>query len=293
MWRALCLLVLTILPGAARAQEGTSCSTGTHGPVQCIRPAEFAVDTCQAIAAFAAHNAIDPHFFARLIWQESRFDPNALSPANARGIAQFIDGTAALRGLRDSNNPAEALEYAAEYLGDLIDRFGNPGLAAVAYNGGEARAAGLIAGTGGLARETIDYVRIITGLPAEVWRDAPPDAPDFRLQGDMAFLPACRDMAVNRSYTAFTPPPPDYAPWGVQLAYGRTMEEARAAFDRRATACRDTLADLPLDLIFTRNRVSGRAGFYMARVGAQTSRDANGLCNAIREQGCTCAVYRN
>ncbi|SHF33048.1 Sporulation related domain-containing protein [Loktanella atrilutea] len=293
MLRALCLVLLVCLPGLARADPGTLCSTGRFGAVQCIRPAHFVHDTCQAIDAFARHNALDPAFFARLIWQESRFDPNALSPARARGIAQFIDSTAQLRGLRDSYNPAEALEYSAQYLGDLVRRFGNPGLAAVAYNGGEARAEGLVAGTGGLARETVDYVQIVTGLTAETWRDSPPEDPDFRLQGDTPFQPACRDMARNRNYTQFKPPAPSYAPWGVQLAFGRTEAAARTAFDRRARACSGTLAGKQLDLIFTRNRVSGRKGYYMARIGAQSSREANGLCNTIRRQGCTCAVYRN
>lgn len=293
MLRFAFLIFSLCLPGLARAEQGTLCSTGRFGAVECIRPAHFVYDTCQAIANFATQNALDPGFFARLIWQESRFDPNALSPARARGIAQFIDSTAALRGLRDSLNPAEALEYSAQYLGDLTRRFGNPGLAAVAYNGGESRAEGLIAGTGGLARETVDYVQIITGMTAEVWRDAPPDAPDFRLQGDMPFQVACQDMALNRRYTQFKPPEPTYAPWGVQLAFGRSEREARAAFDRRAQPCKTRLADRPLDLIFTRNRVSGRKGYYMARVGAQSSREANLLCNRIREDGCTCAVYRN
>lgn len=276
-----------------RAEGGTLCSTGRFGHVQCIRPVHFVHDTCQAIDAFARENNLDPGFFARLIWQESRFDPNALSPARARGIAQFIDSTAELRGLRDSYNPAEALEFSAQYLGDLVRRFGNPGLAAVAYNGGETRASGLIAGTGGLARETVDYVQIITGQTAETWRDSPPDAPDFRLQGDKPFRAACHDMARNRTFTQFKPPAPTYAPWGVQLAFGTTESAARAAFDRRAQACAGTLAGQQLDLIFTRNRVSGRKGYYMARVGAATSRAANQLCNTIRKQGCTCAVYRN
>lgn len=293
MLRIVCLFLMLCLPAAVRAEQGTLCSTGRFGPVQCIRPTHFVFDTCQAIDSFATVNALDPGFLARLIWQESRFDPNALSPARARGIAQFIDSTAQLRGLRDSLNPAEALEYAAQYLGDLVRRFGNPGLAAVAYNGGESRAEGLIAGTGGLARETVDYVQIITGMTAEDWRDAPPEEPDFRLQGAMPFQAACRDMASNRRYTQFKPPEPAYAPWGVQLAFGRSERDARIAFDRRAQACRSTLADRQLDLIFTRNRVSGRKGFYMARVGAQSSREANLLCNQIREEGCTCAVYRN
>ncbi len=53
----------------------------------------------------------------------------------------------------------------------MAERYGNLGLAAVGYNGGERRAEGLIAGTGGLMRETVDYVAIITGLSMRIgWK---------------------------------------------------------------------------------------------------------------------------
>ncbi|MFZ3580796.1 lytic transglycosylase domain-containing protein [Loktanella sp. DJP18] len=276
-----------------RAEGGTLCSTGRFGHVQCIRPAHFVHDTCQAIDAFAQVNDLDPAFFARLIWQESRFDPNALSPARARGIAQFIDSTAQMRGLRDSLNPAEALEYSAQYLGDLVRRFGNVGLAAVAYNGGEARAAGLIAGTGGLARETIDYVRIITGKSAETWRDAPPADPDFRLQDGVPFRAACHDMARNRAFSRFTPPAPVYAPFGIQMAYGLTEAAARRSFRNITRQCATAVSKEELQIVFVRHRVLGRNGYYAARLAAETGRTGNQTCNKLREQGCLCAVYPN
>ena len=114
----------------AEGEAGALCSNGAFGHVQCIRPAHFVHDTCQALEVFATQHGLDPHFFARLIWQESRFDPNALSPADARGIAQFIPSTAKLRGLTDPYNAADALEHSAEYLAEMVERFGNEGLAA-------------------------------------------------------------------------------------------------------------------------------------------------------------------
>ncbi|ETX27109.1 transglycosylase [Roseivivax isoporae LMG 25204] len=287
-------LALDVLPSRAPAAEpGTLCSTGKWNQVMCIRPAHFVYDTCQAIGYFARENGLDPGFFARLIWQESRFDPNALSPADARGIAQFIDGTAALRGLRESYNPAAALEHSAQYLGELVRRFGNPGLAAVAYNGGEARAEGLVAGTGGLARETVDYVQIVTGLTAEDWRDDPPEAHDFRLQPGMPFEPACHDLARNRRMTAYPPPEPAQAPFGVQVAYGLSERAARREFDTRTRACRSVADTAPLELVHVRNRVSGRKGYVMARLGQDTAEGAHDLCRRLKAAGCICAVYRN
>jgi hypothetical protein len=100
-------------------------------------------------------------------------------------------------------------------------------------------------------------------------------------------------VAHNRTYRQFKPPAPTYAPRGLQLAYGKTKSQARAAINRRAQACRGMLAGKPVNLIFTGNRVSGRQGYYMARMGAQSWREAKRLRNDIRRQGCTCAIYTN
>src|ERR1700749_1261710 len=101
-------------------------------------------------------------FFARLIWQESHFNANAVSYAGAEGIAQFMPATGRFNGLQNAYNPAEALWRSARYLSQLRQKFGNLGLAAAAYNGGEGAAARFIAGTGYLAVQTLDYVEIIT-----------------------------------------------------------------------------------------------------------------------------------
>lgn len=290
------LVLLLLLPAPTRADPGTMCSAGAFGHVQCIRPAHFVHDTCQAIEVFAREHALDPGFFARLIWQESRFDPNALSHANAMGIAQFIASTARLRGLIDPYNPAEALEYSAEYLGELRRRYGNHGLAAVAYNGGERRADGLVARTGGLARETVDYVKIITGLPAETWRDAPPEVPDFRLDGDVAFKQACETMARTRRLTAYPkqePGKPAIRKWGVQMAFGTTRKRALAMYEQRAGKCRAVIDGQIPDLVWEKSRASPKGGYFMARLGRDTRDGAWTLCRKLKARGCLCAVFRN
>ncbi|MFZ5962778.1 transglycosylase SLT domain-containing protein [Thalassococcus sp. BH17M4-6] len=287
------LVMLCGLLGPARADPGVMCSSGKWGHVHCIRPQHFVHDTCQAIEVFARANGLDPGFFARLIWQESRFDPNALSPANARGIAQFIDSTAALRGLRDSYDPALALEHSADYLGEMAQRYGNQGLAAVGYNGGERRAEGLIAKTGGLARETIDYVQIITGLTAEDWRDAPPESHDFRLQKDKAFRPACYDLARNRRLTAYPRPEPKIKPWGVQVAFGTSKASAKQKLEARTRRCTGLLKGETVDYVYEKSRASPRGGYYMARIGRNDRDAAWKYCARLKASGCLCAVYRN
>ena len=68
-----------------------------------IRRSRRLIDrVCDLIEAHADQNGLPKDFFARLIWKESRFDPNAVSPVGAEGIAQFMPGTAKMRGLANS-----------------------------------------------------------------------------------------------------------------------------------------------------------------------------------------------
>ncbi|MEM6303555.1 MAG: lytic transglycosylase domain-containing protein [Pseudomonadota bacterium] len=288
---ALLLCLLACAPAWAEPPR-EACSTGKWGHVHCIRMAHYVYDTCNAIDIFARRHGLNREFFARLIWQESRFDPNALSPANARGIAQFIPSTAQLRGLKDPYNPADALEHSAQYLAEMVARYGNEGLAAIGYNGGERRAEGFLQG-GGLARETINYVPIITGLTAEDWRDNPPKDHDMRLSRDKPFLPGCYEMAQNRRLTPLARPEGRFSPWGVQLAFGRTKNQARAAFDRQTARCRGAVRREKPEFVPVKHRIRGKQGYVMARIGRRSREDADRLCNRIRRAGCVCAVYAN
>jgi soluble lytic murein transglycosylase-like protein len=91
---------------------------------------------CAALDRSASQNDLPLDFFTRLIWQESRFNPFSVSRAGARGIAQFMPGTAHRIGLSDPFDPIEALPKSAELLRDLRTKFGNLGLAAAAHNAG-------------------------------------------------------------------------------------------------------------------------------------------------------------
>lgn len=261
--------------------------------MQCIREAHFVFDTCQMLQISARRHYLDPGFFARLIWQESRFDPNALSPANARGIAQFIDSTAALRGLKDSYNPAESIERSAQYLSYLKQENGNLGLAAMAYNGGEGRAFGFMAGNVGLPQETRDYVQIITGLSAETWRNDPPAEHDFRLSKTKPFLPACYELARKRRISQLKPPGARYAPWGVQVGFGRSEKGAKAQYKRVTQNCRGLINKHKVELVPVQNRVSGRKGYWMVRLAQAQKSSAIKLCGQLRRQNCACRVYKN
>src|ERR1700749_3456554 len=47
-------------------------------------------DICRALEQDAAENELPVEFFARVIWQESRFNAQAVSNKGAEGIAQFM-----------------------------------------------------------------------------------------------------------------------------------------------------------------------------------------------------------
>ena len=80
-----------------------------NGLSLCIRAGTYNHDLCTAIEQVANYSSLPPDYFARLLWRESRFRAYAISPKGALGIAQFMPGTATLRGLTDSTDILEAL----------------------------------------------------------------------------------------------------------------------------------------------------------------------------------------
>jgi hypothetical protein len=154
---------------------------------------------CQMLESAAQANHLPVEFLVRLIWQESRFRPDAVGPITrtgerAQGIAQFMSSTAAERHLLQPFDPMEALPKSAEFLAELRDEFGNLGLAAAAYNAGPQRVREFIAGSRHLPLETQNYVLAVTGHPVDDWlKPVDPGA----IQGtDRAVVP-CRDFAAS------------------------------------------------------------------------------------------------
>jgi len=135
--------------GSVSAQVGADAPSAGHPevdqkavPTEPQRPTAnppTADDVCRTLEEAAAENGLPVEFFARVIWQESRFNARAVSPKGASGIAQFMPQTAGWHGLADPFDPIEALRHSAGYLRELRNRFGNLGLAAAAYNAGPGR----------------------------------------------------------------------------------------------------------------------------------------------------------
>lgn len=113
------------------------------------------------IAELAARFDLSPSLLEALVWQESRWRENAVSPVGARGLAQLMPGTARYLGV-DSNDPFQNLEGGARYLREQLDRFdGDLEKALAAYNAGPGR----VERARGVPniRETQNYVAAIMG----------------------------------------------------------------------------------------------------------------------------------
>jgi hypothetical protein len=269
-----------------------SCFALAEDPV-CIREASYTEDVCRAISIFADHWSLPEAFFARLIWQESRFDPQAISPAGAQGIAQFMAGTARLRALENPFDPAPALAKSAEYLRDLELKYGNLGLAAAAYNSGEGRISRLVDIGGGLPLETRQFVSIITGRPIDYWLGSAADAVDYALHPERDFHDACIEMAKAVPMPDFGPPSSAWQPWGVLIAQNFSRNIAVESFQRAQARYGKILASEPLMLITVRNLSLGTRLRYSAMVGRQSRREAEQLCRALVSAGGNCIVQKN
>jgi hypothetical protein len=260
----------------------------------CIGQADYFRDVCRALSLYARAWRLPEGYFARLIWQESRFDANAISTAGAEGIAQFIPSTARLRGLANPFDPTEALARSAEYLRFLADKFGNLGLAAAAYNSGENRIERYKrSGGGALPAETEDYVAIITGASPATWLDAPPQRLDYSLSKERSFEPACIEMARTAPMPRLGPPPGRWHPFGVLIAQDFSAAVARRIYERVKARHPDLLENEELMLLTGRNRSFGTRLRHFAMIGRDTREQAIELCRRLTAEGGICTVKKN
>lgn len=91
------------------------------------------------MAAVACEAGVPTHLFDALVTQESRYNPAALSPKGAIGLAQLMPGTARSLGVSDPWNVVQNLRGGARYLRRQLDEFGRYDLALGAYNAGPGR----------------------------------------------------------------------------------------------------------------------------------------------------------
>jgi soluble lytic murein transglycosylase-like protein len=155
---------LATATAATSAPTATTASAGLMSVGASELPAD--VPFGAEITAAAKKHGVDPALLAGLVKQESGFNPNAGSPAGARGLTQLMPGTAAGLGVSNVLDPAQNLDGGAKYLRQQLDAFGGDVTRALAaYNAGP----GAVQRYGGVPpyAETQNYVRIVQANAAQ------------------------------------------------------------------------------------------------------------------------------
>jgi soluble lytic murein transglycosylase-like protein len=249
-------------------------------------------DICRAIEQDAAENGLPVEFFARVIWQESRFNALAVSSKGAQGIAQFMPATADYRGLIDPFDPIEALKNSASYLRDLKAQFGNLGLAAAGYNAGPGRVAAWLAGRRALPAETRNYVAIITGWTADEWASPkPPETSETTIpQG----IPCTRLANLILSPKEQAQRIAAYVPrWGMQLAASWSESTAWSIYRMIQKKYTSLIGDREPIVIRSRGIGLGTAMRYNIRIGDDDRGYLERFCTKLMAAGGACVVLRN
>ncbi|MGJ4730923.1 transglycosylase SLT domain-containing protein [Luteimonas sp. SDU101] len=105
----------------------------------------FPIHHADVIQREARKNGLDPAWVAAEIRAESTFNPNARSPADARGLMQVLPSTGAAvarrlglpwNGAQDLYDPATNIAIGTAYLREKEEMYGKPYVAIAAYNAG-------------------------------------------------------------------------------------------------------------------------------------------------------------
>jgi len=283
-------------------EEQQTAAPAQPAPAPEAKPGEATESICLLIESAALANGLPVEFFARVIWRESHYNPNAVGPLTrsgqrAQGIGQFMPGTAAERRLLDPFDPVEALPKSAEFLRDLRGQFGNLGLAAAAYNAGPQRIRDWLSGRRALPRETRNYVQAVTGRGADEWaalgatpreQKNPPAPPCNELNVIIKRAPNTFVAELERRVTEGVA-----SPWGVQLSAGFSRGKVLAVYADMERKYRTVLAGHDPVIIRARLLSRGTNAFYQVRAGAGTRGEADKLCAGLRAAGGHCLVLRN
>ncbi len=141
---------------AALPAAPTLATTGPAAPTTGAGAGAGATPYAELFSAAGARHGVPPALLSAVAEIESGFNPDAVSPAGARGLMQFMPQTAAGMGV-DPSDPASSVDGAARLLRSHLDRFGSWELALAAYNAGP----GAVTRHGGIPpfTETQNYVR--------------------------------------------------------------------------------------------------------------------------------------
>jgi hypothetical protein len=118
--------------GNALSPDGQATGAESGGALPSFVPAQYR----EAVLRSASRWNVSPGLLAAQLMAESGFNPRAVSPAGALGIAQFMPATGRSYGLRDPFDPIASIDAQAHLMSDLLGRFHSVPLALAAYNAG-------------------------------------------------------------------------------------------------------------------------------------------------------------
>lgn len=157
----------------------------------------------------ARERNLDPELIYRQIQRESSWNPRAVSPKGARGLMQLMPATAARFNVADPFNAEESIRGGTTYMRELMDRYQNDPLKALAaYNAGE----GAVDKYGGIPpfEETQTYVQsIMEGYQSA---PAPKDLDAFARQLGGQVTPTSADTTAASTPSLATPSPSSIPP---------------------------------------------------------------------------------
>jgi Transglycosylase SLT domain len=278
-------------PGDQPAGAPAPQSPAAQTPPTAQRP-PTSDDICRTVEQAAAANALPVEFFARVIWQESRFNALAVSNKGAEGIAQFMPQTAGGRGLADPFDPIQALRHSASYLHDLTTQFGNLGLAAAGYNAGPGRVSAWLAGKGTLPAETRNYVATVTGWTADEWASpSPPQNAETTIpQGvpctrlaNLILAPKERAQRI----AAYIPR------WGAQLTSNWSESRAWATYRTLQKQYASLIGDREPIVLRAQLPGMGAVPRTIIRIADDNRAPLDKLCAKLIAAGGACVVLRN
>jgi hypothetical protein len=278
--------------GDAMAQAGATPPIAEPTATEATHP-PTADEVCASLEKAAAENALPVEFFARVIWQESRFNARAVSPKGASGIAQFMPQTASWHGLADPFDPTEALRHSARYLRELRDQFGNLGLAAAAYNAGPGRVSAWLTSHRQLPGETRRYLVAVTGRTADEW-----SSPSSPKDAEVSIPKA---IPCTRLANLILPPKQEEAQhieahiprWGIWVAAHLTESKAWAMYRDRQKWLAPVIGSREPVVLHRPLPGMGIAKRYIIAIADENRTPLDSFCTKLIAADFPCDVMRN
>ena len=277
---------------AAVAAISLSLAVAMTTPARAAVGDESVIESiCSLINSSARAQGLPVAFLTRLIWQESNFQPNAVSPAGARGIAQFMPATAGARGLADPFDPkrrsprrprcwpkcaTSSAISASPPPPTTPDPAGSP-------NSSRGRPISR-------ARRRI----MSRSSPTIPPRNGAANAAKLT---DEAVFPdgSCVQIVAkfHRAEPALFAHSSFWAPWGVQISGAFNKAAALRQYQRAEAQYAAILGGVQPMVLAGRLRSRGFRPFYRVRAPAQSRQQAEQMCAKLEKVGGACAVLRS